>query len=277
MPNSEGGGGRKPKRRSKPVSAKAKPLPKTAEGKRAAEIYSSLYSSLTELRACRLVRDHDDSREAQKVFCELLQRSTPLTQDQKLVHAVIQQIGGSTYLRSRQRPAYGLWSDPQTIVHLLQLENRLSITQDEAGQFRLGPARLENSPQGSTYPERGQIVVPRGAAGMKNRKDPEPKLGAGGLIRAWKSLETAAAPEVFGGEPDPDPEPEPEKVELAIPMAPITAPMAPVMTPPMAPDMTAAPMAPVMTPMTPAPLVIEGLVVNPHGGIAGWQWGDHLS
>lgn len=183
--------------------------------RRAAEIHNSLQSLLSELQSCRFVERGDNSPGARAEFLSLLNRSPTITEEQKLVEAVVKQLFRTAPKGKYQ--AYALWLDVEVIAGLLNLQETLSFNA-ATRQFSLDAARPfineHTTPNVYTAPDvrRGQIVRqtphstgtghsahsrpkkgrargPRGA--RREPEEPRDSLSHGGLLRAWGALEAA--------------------------------------------------------------------------------------
>jgi len=163
--------------------------------RRAWNIYGTLQGTLSELRACRFVERRDDSESAVDEFLALLNRSTAITEDQKLVQSVIRQMYRPGSPPRGKYNAYVLWLGSDGILSTLDIEGRIAIEFEESTeQFRRTSAQ-----------QRGQIVKePSNGGGGRSRGDRPRRvrkaetggIGKSGLIRAWQTLESASAKSV---------------------------------------------------------------------------------
>jgi len=163
--------------------------------RRAWNIYGTLQGTLSELRACRFVERRDDSESAVDEFLALLNRSTAITEDQKLVQSVIRQMYRPGSPPRGKYNAYVLWLGSDGILSTLDIEGRIAIEFEESTeQFRRTSAQ-----------QRGQIVKePSNGGGGRSRGDRPRRvrkaetggIGKSGLMRAWQTLESASAKSV---------------------------------------------------------------------------------
>jgi hypothetical protein len=247
----------------------------------ARENYSGISHILRQLRKCGFVQNDLRDPQSENEFLALLNRSTPITSEQKISYYTLRLLGGNgvgfaNYCIRRNSPAFALWGDAKSVCHLLDIDVPLAFdhsnkvfffeqTGGAATQDR-EPPRRGGKKKGNSRERRGgdKAAAPRDPHPVrmdkvwdnfrKSSPDPEGEVSTTATFTSFASFAAAAsgspvsAVPVAASAPEPVAAPVPEPVAAPAP-EPVAAPV---------PEPVAAPAPEPVVELDPGPKTAEG-------------------